>query len=84
MENLQNYQKIPMMLEVEERTFGLGVAFAEGVEWKYKRKRMNSVFNYDFIVSKISNIKKLFADSFDVMEKTIDNVDGKTVKNKEY
>ena len=73
MENLQNCKKIPMMLDVEERTFGLGVAFAEGVEWKYRRKRMNSAFNYDFIVSKIHSIKRLFAESFELMEKTIEN-----------
>jgi hypothetical protein len=35
---------------------GNGLLFSEGAEWKNKKKIMSSVFNYDFLKSKINAI----------------------------
>lgn len=47
---------------------GNGLVFSEGEEWKMKRKIMSSVFNYDFIKSKVGLISKICADKLDEVE----------------
>lgn len=38
---------------------GKGLLFSEGVEWKNKKRIMSSVFNFDFIKSKIKTITEI-------------------------
>jgi cytochrome P450 len=38
---------------------GNGLLFSEGAEWKKKKKIMSSVFNFDFLKSKIKTISAI-------------------------
>lgn len=52
---------------------GNGLVFSEGNEWKMKRKIMSTVFNYDFIKSKIPIISKITKEVLDKVEETSEN-----------
>jgi cytochrome P450 len=45
-----------------------GLVFNEGPEWKEKRKIMSSVFNYEFVESKIPFISKITKDVLNSLE----------------
>ena len=44
---------------------GNGLVFSEGNDWKMKRKIMSTIFNYDFIKSKIRIISKIAKEVLD-------------------
>ena len=50
------YKKLPMFVENMKRVMGNGLSFKEGLEWKKRRKIMNTIFNYDFISENIPKI----------------------------
>jgi len=49
---------------------GHGVMFSEGDEWKKKRRIMSTVFNFEFIKSKIPLIAKITQEVFTKAEQT--------------
>jgi len=51
----EKYTGNPFMSSIHSLV-GNGLLFSEGEEWKNKRRIMSSVFNYDFIKSKIRAI----------------------------
>lgn len=47
-----------------KRALGNGIAFSEGDEWKRKRKIINKVFNFNFIISNIPKMIRLCNENF--------------------
>jgi hypothetical protein len=54
----KKYANTPIMMGLYEIT-GNGLLFSEGAEWKNKKIIMGSVFNFDFIKSKIKAISSI-------------------------
>lgn len=59
------YYKMNFLTANIRRVFGDGLVFSEGLQWKHKRKIMNSVFNYDFIKANIPNIIRICNENFE-------------------
>ena len=51
------------MVDNLKRVVGDGLVFAEGDQWKQKRKVISQVFNFKFINSKIGDISKICLES---------------------
>lgn len=47
-----------------KRVFGVGIATAEGEDWKKKRKLLNPIFNFDFLKANIPTIIRICNDNF--------------------
>lgn len=63
------FEKVSFLRENFERFIGRGIAFSEGEEWKKKRKIMNTIFNYSFIVDNIPKISRIVDEGLDEMER---------------
>ena len=61
------YEKVPKIIDHFRRAIGEGVVFSEGTKWKKKRKIMNAVFNYEFIISIIPQIVAIHNQCFEAM-----------------
>ena len=58
-DNFPNYIKEELTVANTRRVLGYGIAFSEGGEWKRKRKIINTVFNFNFLMSIIPKIVEI-------------------------
>ena len=63
------FEKTPIFVKILGEAIGNGILFAEGEEWKKKKKILANVFNYDFIVDLIPQINQICESSMNEMEK---------------
>ena len=71
------FQKIPVFVTILGSYIGNGLLFAEGEEWKKKKKILTNVFNHDFIVNLIPQIEEICESSMKNIEDKYEKTDYK-------
>ena len=66
--NTLNQQKARKIVYLFERMIGMGLLLSSGDLWKKKRRILNEVFHYDFIIGLIPNITSLCDEGLEKME----------------
>ena len=64
------YKKLPIFISNMKRVMGCGLSFKEGLDWKKRRKILNSIFNYDFISGNIPKICQMYDNYIEEQEKS--------------